>query len=40
MVSSGIFIILKGTCTLIFKAALFTIARQGSNLNVQKQKNG
>ena len=40
MVRSGIFIILKDTCTLMFKAALFTIAKQGSNLNAQQQRNG
>ena len=30
----------KDTCTLMFTAALFTIARNGSNLDVCQQMNG
>ena len=33
-------IIQKDTCTSMFIAALFTIARQGSSLNVHHQMNG
>ena len=33
-------IIQKDTCTTIFIAALFTIVRFGSNLNVHQQMNG
>ena len=33
-------IIQKETCTIIFIAALFTIARHGSNLSIHQQMNG